>query len=162
VPKIVIDLTNSPPVSAPKMATPTTLRQGPLSDRGPKVEETAQPRRRAPGSICPLDHDLLSDHAKPLKLQKTVEKFPTPPLHKQTKEPESVSEIPRKKEVQDVMIAKFPVPLVQARRKVLFENKQKSSHHKNTNHLLSDVEEATHIKSQTVFGARAYSVKDSL
>jgi len=159
VAKIVIDLTNSPPVPAPKMATPTTPRQGALSDRGPKVEETAQPRRRALGSICPLDHDLLSE---PLKLQKTVEKFPTPPLHAQTKEPGLVSEILRRKEVQDVTIAKFPVPLVQARRKVLFENQQKSSHHKNTNHLPSDVEEGIHIKNQTVFGARAHSVKDSL
>jgi hypothetical protein len=144
------------------MATPTTLRQGPLLDRGPKVEETAQPRKKAPGSICPLDHDLLSDRAKPLKFQKTVEKFPTPPLHTQTKEPKSVSDIPRKKDVQDAMVAKFPVPLVQARRKVLFDNKQKSSHHKNAIHLPSDLEEGTHIKNQTEFSARTFSVKDSL
>jgi hypothetical protein len=144
------------------MATPTTPRQGPLSDRGPKVEENAQPRRKAPGSICPLDHDLSSDHAKPLKLQKTVEKFPTPPPRTQTKEPESVFEIPRRKEVQDVMIAKFPIPLVQARRKVLFDNKQKTLHQKNTNHLPSDVEEGIHIKNQMAFGARAVSLTESL
>ncbi len=153
MPKVIIDLTDSPPASASKMATPTTLRKGPLSDRGPKVEEAAQPRTKVPNN--------LSDHMKPLKFQKTVEKFPIPPLHTEKKDFKPTSEIPHKKEVQDVIVAKFPVPLVQTRRKVPFDNKQKSSHQKNTNHLPSDLEEGTYIKNQVVSGARACFVKNS-
>lgn len=155
--KVVIDLTDTQ-ASPLNTATSRTPHKVPSLDRGPKIEQTEQPCRKAPDSMPLFDHDESSDYAKALKFQKTVERFPTPPLRVPKKET-----ILLQNDVQDVAVDKLPVPVIQGYCNVPFlYNRHKSSHERSSNHLPLDLEEGDQVDRQITFGALAFIWKNHI